>query len=202
MKVGILALQGAVARQVRAFEALGARAVEVRDAPALRDVDAVVLPGGESTTISRLLVVGGLLAPLRSALRAGMPAFGTCAGMILLASEVIDGRDDQRTLGAIDLSVRRNAFGRQVDSFEADLEIAGLDSPAFPGVFIRAPVVEHVGAEVEVLAALDGRAVLCRQAGVLVASFHPELVDDLRLHDLFLSRVARGASTGAGWNPA
>ncbi len=200
MKVGILALQGAVARHARAFEALGARAVEIRDEAELREVDAVTIPGGESTTISRLLVVGGLLEPLRSALRDGLPAFGTCAGMIVLARDVLDGRVDQESLGAIDLSVRRNAFGRQVDSFETDLRIAGLDGPGFPGVFIRAPVVERVGPGVEVLATLDGRPVLCRQGGVLVAAFHPELVGDLRLHELFLSGVAGGSPVRAGWN--
>lgn len=199
MKIGILALQGAVERHARAFESLGARVVEVRDAAALEEVDALTIPGGESTTISRLLVVGGLVAPVREALRAGLPTLGTCAGMILLASEVLDGRDDQVSFGAIDLSVRRNAFGRQVDSFEAHLDVAALGPPGFPGVFIRAPVVERVGEGVEVLASVGGRPVLCRRAGVMVAAFHPELVDDLRLHRLFLSGVAGGGPARAGW---
>jgi 5'-phosphate synthase pdxT subunit len=188
VKVGILALQGAVREHAAAFAELGASPREVRVPADLADVDAVVLPGGESTTISFLLASSGLFEPLRRELQHGMAAFGTCAGMILLAGEVLDGRADQRSLGVVDLSVRRNAFGRQVDSFETDLTVDGLDEP-FHAVFIRAPVVERAGPDVEVLARLDGRPVLCRQGAVLTAAFHPELSGDLRLHDLFLKEL-------------
>lgn len=188
-KLGIVALQGAVERHAEAFEALGAHAVAVRSAPDLSGVDAVVLPGGESTTISRLLVTSGLLEPLAAGLAEGLPAFGTCAGMILLAREVLDGRPDQRSLGAVDIAVRRNAFGRQVDSFECDLPVEGLAGGPFPAVFIRAPAVERAGAGVDVLARVGQRPVLCRQGRVVVAAFHPELSGDLRLHQQFLNSV-------------
>jgi 5'-phosphate synthase pdxT subunit len=155
----------------------------------LADVDALVLPGGESTTMSMLLDSAELFVPVSERLAQGMPAFGTCAGMILLGSEILDGRPDQRCFGAIDIGVRRNAFGRQVDSFEADLMVAGLDGPTVHAVFIRAPVVESVGQLVEVLGTVDGRPVLCRQGKVLVAAFHPELGDDARLHELFVNEV-------------
>ena len=193
-KVGILALQGDVAEHAAALAELGATPVEVRSPPDLAGVDALVLPGGESTTMSLLLASSGLHDAVAERLRAGMPALGTCAGMILLATEVLDGRPDQRSFGAIDLTVRRNGFGRQVDSFEADLPIAGLAGGDFPAVFIRAPLVERAGPGVEVLAELpadlsrDARArpVLCRRGPVMVTAFHPELSADLRLHDLFL----------------
>jgi 5'-phosphate synthase pdxT subunit len=201
VKVGVLALQGASARHTAMLARLGALPVEVRSPADLADIDALVLPGGESTTISMLLESSGLFAPVAKRLAGGMPALGTCAGMILLGTDILDGRADQRSFGAIDIAVRRNAFGRQVDSFEADLDVAGLtaragDHPA-PGagggpmhaVFIRAPVVESVGEGVEVLATVVGRPVLCRQGPVLVAAFHPELGDDPRLHELFLTEV-------------
>lgn len=188
VKVGLLALQGAIAPHAEALRALGATPVEVRTPAQLADVDALVVPGGESTTMSKLLATSGLGEPLRARLAAGLPAFGTCAGMIVLARTVLDGRADQRSFEAIDITVRRNAFGRQVDSFETDLAVAGLDRP-FHAVFIRAPFVERVGEGVEVLAAIDGHPVLCREGPVLVAAFHPELTGDLRLHELFLSRV-------------
>lgn len=188
--MGVLALQGDVHEHCRALEGAGAEAVEVRTPEALDSVVSLVLPGGESTTMSLLLESSGLLEPLRARLAGGMPAFGTCAGMILLASEVVDGRADQHALGAIDIGVRRNAFGRQVDSFETDLEVAGLEDPLH-AVFIRAPVVERVGPGVQVLASVefpDGSShpVVCRQGPVLVAAFHPELSGDLRLHREFL----------------
>ena len=189
MKVGVLALQGAVARHADTLDALGAHAVPVRTPDDLAGVEAIVLPGGESTTMSRLLDSSGLFDPLAERLAAGMPALGTCAGMILLASEILDGRPDQRCFGAVDVAVRRNAFGRQVDSFEADLDVEGLAGGPFPAVFIRAPVVERVGEGVEVLASVGDRPVLCRQGKVLVAAFHPELSDDLRLHQRFLVEV-------------
>jgi 5'-phosphate synthase pdxT subunit len=186
VKVGLLALQGAVRPHAAAFRTLGATPVEVRTPAQLDDVDALVIPGGESTTMSKLLDTSGLAEPLAERLADGMPAFGTCAGMIVLARTVLDGRADQRSYDAIDVAVRRNAFGRQVDSFEADLSITGIDGP-FHAVFIRAPVVEEVGDGVEVLASVDGRPVLCRQGPVLVTAFHPELTADLRLHHLFLT---------------
>lgn len=189
MKVGVLALQGASARHADMLAQLGAEPVAVRTPADLAAVAAVVLPGGESTTIAMLLESSGLFAPLAERLAGGMPALGTCAGMILLGGDILDGRPDQRCFGAVDISVRRNAFGRQVDSFEADLAVAGIDGPPVHAVFIRAPVVETVGQGVEVLATVDGRPVLCRQGPVLVAAFHPELGDDPRLHELFLDEV-------------
>ena len=188
--VGVLALQGAFAEHARALSGLGVAVREVRTPRDLDGVSALVMPGGESTTMSLLLESSGLLAPLASRLAGGLPVFGTCAGMILLAAHVADGRPDQRQFAAIDIDVRRNAFGRQVDSFETALDVTGLDSP-FPAVFIRAPVVERVGPDVEVLARVkmsDGadRPVLCRRGPVLVAAFHPELSGDDRLHRLFL----------------
>ena len=191
MKVGVLALQGAVDAHLRSLERCGATGVAVRDAASLAAVDALVLPGGESTTMTMLLERFGLRAPLVERLADGLPAFGTCAGMILLATEVLDGRPDQQPLGIVDIAVRRNAFGRQVDSFEAALDVHGLDAP-FHGVFIRAPVVERVGPDVEVLASVGDRPVLCRAGAVLVSAFHPELTHDDRLHGLFLG-LADGA---------
>ncbi len=190
MKCGVLALQGATRPHVEVLSVLGADAVEVRTPDDLSAVDALVLPGGESTTISFLLDSSGLRAPLSARLADGMAAFGTCAGMILLATEVLDGRPDQESLGAIDVTVRRNAFGRQRDSFESDLEIDGLAGGPFHAVFIRAPFVERTGDDVEVLASVGGHPVLCRSGRVLVSSFHPELSDDLRLHRLFLEEIA------------
>jgi 5'-phosphate synthase pdxT subunit len=188
VKVGVLALQGAFARHAATLARLGAESIEVRTPDDLRDVDALVLPGGESTTMSMLLESSGLLDPISARLADGMPALGTCAGMILLGREILDGRPDQRCFGAVDIDVRRNAFGRQVDSFEADVTVTGLDRP-FHAVFIRAPEVVRIGDGVEVLAQVDDRTVLCRQGRVIVAAFHPELTDDDRLHDLFLERV-------------
>jgi 5'-phosphate synthase pdxT subunit len=189
VKIGVLALQGAIEPHRAALDALGETTVEVRTPGDLSAIDALILPGGESTTMSFLLDSSGLRAPLRQELADGLPTFGTCAGMILLAAEVLDGRADQESLCAIDISVRRNAFGRQRDSFEADLDIAGVGGGAFHAVFIRAPAVERVGAGVEVLASVGDRPVLCQEGSVLVSSFHPELSDDLRLHQRFLERI-------------
>jgi len=186
VKVGVLALQGASGLHARALRRLGAEPLEVRTPAQLDDVDALVMPGGESTTMSMLLESSGLFDPLAARLDDGMPVFGTCAGMILLARDVLDGRPDQRSFGAVDIAVRRNAFGRQVDSFEAAIDVAGLSGGPFPAVFIRAPFVERAGDDVEVLASVDGHPVLCRQGAVTVAAFHPELADDLRLHETFL----------------
>ncbi len=187
MKIGVLALQGAFARHAAAFDALDAEAVLVRRPDQLRDVDVLVVPGGESTTMSMLLESSGLFDPIATRLAEGMPVLGTCAGMILLGAEVLDGRVDQRCFGAVDVSVRRNAFGRQVDSFEADLPLRDdPDGAPFHAVFIRAPFVERAGPGVEVLATVEDHPVLCRQGAVTVAAFHPELSDDLRIHDRFL----------------
>ena len=198
-RIGILALQGAVEAHAQAFRALGVEAGAVRTPADLDPVDMLVLPGGESTTMSLLLESSGLTEPLRRRLDAGMPAFGTCAGMILLADDILDGRPDQVQFGAIDITVRRNAFGRQVDSFETELDVSGLDSP-FHAVFIRAPVVERIGPGVEVLATVEGadgrpQPVLCRQGAILVAAFHPELSGDPRLHKVFLDGALRAPST-------
>src|ERR671910_1723726 len=189
VKVGVLALQGASARHSTMLARLGAEPVAVRLPGDLDDVDAVVLPGGESTTMSMLLESSQLFTPLAGRLAGGLPAFGTCAGMILLGREILDGRPDQRCFGAVDITVRRNAFGRQVDSFESDLAVAGVGGPPLHAVFIRAPVVDTVGDRVDVLASVDGQPVLCRQGKVLVAAFHPELGEDPRLHELFLNEV-------------
>ncbi len=189
MKIGILALQGAFASHAGVLRALGADAREVRVPADLDGVDALVLPGGESTTMSMLLDSSGLREPIGQRLGAGLPALGTCAGMILLATDVLDGRDDQRSFGVLDIDVRRNAFGRQVDSFESDLDVRGLDGSPFHAVFIRAPVVEHAGASVDVLATVDGKPVLVRRGSLVAAAFHPELSNDDRIHRLFLEGV-------------
>jgi len=189
-KIGVLSLQGAFQLHADVLRALGADPVEVRTADALGAVDALVIPGGESTTMSFLLDSSELREPLTERLRDGLPALGTCAGMIMLARDVLDGRDDQRSLDVIDITVRRNAFGRQRESFEADLEIAGLQGGPFPAVFIRAPFVERVGEGVVVEASVDGHPVLCRAGTITVCSFHPELSHDLRLHERFLEGLA------------
>src|SRR5438067_1880093 len=173
MKVGVLALQGAFREHREVLDALGVEAVDVRTPEQLGALDALILPGGESTTMSKLLDSSALRAPVADLLGDGLPVLGTCAGMILLARDVVDGRPDQASFGAIDVAVRRNAYGRQRDSFEAALEIDGLRGGAFPGVFIRAPRIESAGDAVEVLARYDGHPVLARQGRVWVAAFHP-----------------------------
>jgi 5'-phosphate synthase pdxT subunit len=189
-KVGVLALQGAFREHREVLEALGVSTEEVRVAEHLSGVDALVLPGGESTTMTRLLDTSGLREPLLERLRDGMPAFGTCAGLILLATEVRDGRADQVPLGVLDAVVRRNGYGRQRDSFETGLAVAELSGAAFPGVFIRAPVIESVGESVEVLASHDGHPVLVREGHVWASTFHPELSGDLRVHQHFVQAIA------------
>ena len=188
-KVGVLALQGSARGHAGALAELGAVPVPVRTPADLAGVDALVIPGGESTTMSLLVESSALRPALAARLAEGLPVFGTCAGMIVCAAEVLGGRADQAGLGAIDISVRRNAFGRQRESFEADLDVDGLAGGPFPGVFIRAPVVERVGAGVEVLARLDQGPVLCRSGSTVVSAFHPELGADLRVHQLFLERI-------------
>jgi pyridoxal 5'-phosphate synthase pdxT subunit len=188
VKIGVLALQGDVREHARALTDAGAEVVEVRTPEELAAVDGLVLPGGESTTLSLLMASNGLDQALAERLENGLPAFGTCAGMILLASSVSDGRPDQRSFSAIDIAVRRNGYGRQVDSFEADIPVSELDEPLH-AVFIRAPIVESAGSDVEILATHENRPVLCRQGGVMVCAFHPELSGDNRLHELFLKGI-------------
>jgi len=183
--VGVFALQGDVREHVQTLTALGADAFTVRRPEELQRCDALVLPGGESTTMAKLAHTFDLLEPLRERVGSGMPTFGTCAGMILLADRILDGVTGQETIGGIDMTVRRNAFGRQVDSFEADLDLKGLDQPVH-AVFIRAPWVEEVGADVEVLAEAEGHPVAVRQGHLMATSFHPEVAGDGRIHRLFM----------------
>jgi len=223
--IGVLALQGDVREHRAALESAGARTVGVRRPEELAVVDGLVLPGGESTTIDKLLRIFDLAEPLRARIREGLPVYGSCAGMILLADRILGGTADQRTLGGLDVTLRRNAFGRQVDSFETDLPFEGLApggaadgqgtvpdgaTGSVHAVFIRAPWVEKVGADVEVLAAVPevtsagadagaaaGRAVAVRQGSVLATAFHPELTGDMRVHALFCDMV-RAALAGSG----
>ncbi|MFI9075094.1 pyridoxal 5'-phosphate synthase glutaminase subunit PdxT [Streptomyces sioyaensis] len=187
--IGVLALQGDVREHLKALADAGAQARPVRRAEELAAIDGLVIPGGESTTMSKLAVVFGMLEPLRAFVRAGKPVYGTCAGMIMVADKLLDARDDQETFGGIDMIVRRNAFGRQNESFEAAVDVAGISGGPVEGVFIRAPWVESVGGEVEVLATYDGHTVAVRQGNVLATSFHPELTGDHRVHALFVDMV-------------
>ncbi|MGZ8179783.1 pyridoxal 5'-phosphate synthase glutaminase subunit PdxT [Williamsia sp. SKLECPSW1] len=195
VRIGVLALQGDVREHVAALAEAGAVGVPIRRPAELAGIDGIVLPGGESTTMSRLLGVVGLYDPLREAIATGLPAYGSCAGMILLASEVLDTRPDARHLDALDITVRRNAFGRQVQSFETDLPVGGVDGGPVRAVFIRAPWVEATGPDVEVLARVPdgpaaGRVVAVRQGSVLATSFHPEVTGDHRVHRLFVDMVS------------
>ncbi|MFM8956483.1 MAG: pyridoxal 5'-phosphate synthase glutaminase subunit PdxT [Actinomycetota bacterium] len=187
-RIGVLALQGAFAAHIGVLERLGADVREVRLPADLSECDALVMPGGESTTMSKLLESSGLLDPIATRIADGMPVFGTCAGMILLAREVLDGRPDQRSFAALDIAVQRNAYGRQIDSFEVDITIRDIDAP-FHAVFIRAPRITRFGSDVEMLAEHDGAPVLVRSNAVMAASFHPELSDDDRVHQMFLTLV-------------
>jgi pyridoxal 5'-phosphate synthase pdxT subunit len=193
--VGVLALQGDVAEHVRALRASGAEPTAVRRAEELDRVDGLVIPGGESTTIWKLIDVFGLAEPLRKRIGDGMPVFGSCAGMIMLADRLPDPASGQQTLGGIDMTVRRNAFGRQVDSFERDLDVTGIRGSKYRAVFIRAPWVEDVGPGVEILAADPGtsRIVAVRQGAALATSFHPELTPDWRIHEMFVDMVREHA---------
>nr|WP_204745368.1 pyridoxal 5'-phosphate synthase glutaminase subunit PdxT [Glycomyces paridis] len=204
-QIGVLALQGDVVDHMRALEAAGARAVPVRRASELDAVDGLVIPGGESTTMSRLLEVFDLFDPVKKRLDEGMPAFGSCAGMIMLADEVLDGRPDQRSFGVIPMTVRRNAFGRQIDSFETEIALDGVEGGPFRAVFIRAPWVERIGDGVAVLGRVDsgggavggpgGRIVAVRAGACLATSFHPEVTPDARVHEYFVGMV-RDATAG------
>jgi 5'-phosphate synthase pdxT subunit len=182
--VGVLALQGAFEAHQHVLRDLGVETIQVRTPAELESVDALVMPGGESTTMSHLLVTSGLFESIDARLKQGMPVLGTCAGMILLAKGVLDGRSDQKSFGAIDIDVKRNAYGRQIDSFEADIEVDGLVED-FHAVFIRAPQIARCGEGVTVLAQHGQDIVLAQQGSVMVASFHPELTSDTRIHSLF-----------------
>ncbi len=197
--IGVLALQGDVREHLRVLETLGTRAVPVRRPSEIEGLDGIVLPGGESTTIDKLSRAFEVREPLVAALRDGLPAYGSCAGMILLADRVLDGRPDQQTFGGLDVTVRRNAFGRQVDSFEEDLSFEGVSGPPVRAVFIRAPWVEEAGEGVAVLARVAtgpaaGRIVAVRQGPLLATSFHPEVTGDRRVHGLFVE-IVRGQSS-------
>ncbi|MGW7353762.1 pyridoxal 5'-phosphate synthase glutaminase subunit PdxT [Streptomyces sp. Z26] len=187
--IGVLALQGDVREHFAALAGAGAEPRTVRRPEELAEVDGLVIPGGESTTISKLAVAFGLLEPLRERVRAGMPVYGSCAGMIMLADKILDPRSGQETVGGIDMIVRRNAFGRQNESFEAAVDMADVEGGPVEGVFIRAPWVESTGAEVRVLARHDGHPVAVRQGRLLATSFHPELTGDHRVHEAFVAMV-------------
>lgn len=189
MRIGVLASQGAFAEHIAMLHQLEVEVLPVRLLQELRGLDGLVIPGGESTSISKLMLDYNLLSEIRNLAKNGLPIFGTCAGMILLANEISD--SDVESLRVLDITVRRNAFGRQRDSFETELSIPVLGEKSFPGVFIRAPIIERVNSEVEILAKLaDGTTVAARQGKLLVSAFHPELTDDLRLHQYFLDIVA------------
>lgn len=192
MRIGVLALQGAFREHVRMLAGLGHEAVEVRLPEHLERCESLILPGGESTAIGKLMDKYGFYEAIPARHAGGMALWGTCAGAILLSDEIIDAVPGQHPLGLIDVRVRRNAFGRQVDSFEAPLDIEGLDGGPFTGVFIRAPWIEGVHEGVEVLAEVGGHTVAARQGRVMVTSFHPELTDDPRLHEFFVEKVAEG----------
>ncbi|MFF3262260.1 pyridoxal 5'-phosphate synthase glutaminase subunit PdxT [Streptomyces sp. DT20] len=187
--IGVLALQGDVREHLIALASADALARPVRRPEELAEVDGLVVPGGESTTMSKLAVLFGMLEPLRERVAAGMPVYGTCAGMILLADKILDPRSGQETIGGIDMIVRRNAFGRQNESFEAAVDVAGIEGGPVEGVFIRAPWVESVGARAQVVAEHGGHIVGVRQGNALATSFHPELTGDHRLHAYFVDMV-------------
>jgi 5'-phosphate synthase pdxT subunit len=188
MKVGVLGLQGDIREHARALDAAGAVPVVVKRPEELAEVDALVLPGGESTTIGKLLDRFGLLEPLRERAEAGMPLYGTCAGAILMARSVVGEQQIPYSIGVMDVTIRRNAYGRQIDSFESDLDVKGLDDP-YRAVFIRAPVIESLGADVEVLASHDEHPVLVRQGHLFASTFHPEMTPDARVHAMFVSSL-------------
>ena len=196
--IGVLAIQGAVREHIALLETAGALAVPINNATDIAGVAGIVLPGGESTTISKLAVIDGLMDPLREAARSGLPIFGSCAGMILLADRILDGRPDQETIGGIDMTVRRNAFGRQVDSFEGGIDLEGIPGGPVPGIFIRAPWVEEISERVEVLGRVGsgaalGRIVAVRDRNLIATSFHPELTGDSRVHQYFVEMVRQTA---------
>ena len=186
LTIGVLAVQGDVREHVRVLTSLGAQAHGIRRPTELTDLDGLVIPGGESTTMDKLVRAFDLFDPLRALIAGGLPVYGSCAGMIMLADRIAEGRPDQQTLGGLDITVRRNAFGRQVDSFEEDIEFVGLDGGPVRAVFIRAPWVEEAGDSVDVLARAAGKIVAVRQGALLATSFHPEVTGDTRVHELFV----------------
>ena len=191
MKIGVLALQGDVAEHIASLGECGVIASGVRSKQEIQSIDALVIPGGESTTIAKLAKAFGVFDLIKSRIASGMPTYGSCAGMILIADQILDGGADQEGFGGIDAQVRRNAFGRQVDSFETDLTFAGISGAAFRAVFIRAPWVESVGTQVEVLASFNGHPVAIRQGHLLATSFHPELTGDNRIHRFFVDQLCK-----------
>ena len=194
MKIGVLALQGDVAEHIASLGDCGVIASGVRSKQEIDSIDALVIPGGESTTIAKLAKAFGVFDLIKSRIASGMPTYGSCAGMILIADQILDGGVDQEGFGGIDAQVRRNAFGRQVDSFETDLSFAGISGAAFRAVFIRAPWVESVGTQVEVLASFNGHPVAIRQGHLLATSFHPELTGDNRIHRFFVDQLCKESS--------
>lgn len=190
--IGVLALQGDVAEHLRALVECGAKAFGVKNQEDLEECDGLVIPGGESTTISKLARTFELFEPIRKKIKEGLPVYGSCAGMILIADRINDAMAGQETFGGLDVTVRRNAFGRQVDSFESDLEFTSAKPFTFHAVFIRAPWVEEVGTEVSILASVDGHPVAVRQGNLFATSFHPELTSDGRIHRYFLEEVVKG----------
>ena len=193
MKVGVLALQGDVREHISSLLACDVEAIAVRRAQEIESIDALVLPGGESTTIAQLAEVFGIFDLIKNKINGGMPVYGSCAGMILLADQILDAKVGQKTFGGLDITVRRNAFGRQVDSFESDIAFSDGSDQAIRAVFIRAPWVEKIGATVEVLASVDSHPVAVRSKTALATSFHPELTGDNRIHRYFIEQVARPA---------
>ena len=193
MKVGVLALQGDVREHIRSLLACGVEAVAVRRAQEIESIDALVLPGGESTTIAQLAEVFGIFDLIKNKIKSGMPVYGSCAGMILLANEILDAKEGQKSFGGLDITVRRNAFGRQVDSFESDIAFNDGSEQLIHAVFIRAPWVEKTSDSVEVLASVDSHPVAVRSKTALATSFHPELMGDHRIHRYFVEQVARPA---------
>jgi pyridoxal 5'-phosphate synthase pdxT subunit len=193
LTIGVLAVQGDVREHVRVLGELGAHAYGIRRPSELADLDGLVIPGGESTTMDKLVRAFDLYDPLRKLIADGLPVYGSCAGMIMLADRIAEPRPGQQTLGGMDVTVRRNAFGRQVDSFEEDLDFAGLDDGPVRAVFIRAPWIEEAGDSVEVLARAAGRIVAVRQGPLLATSFHPEVTGDTRVHELFVDIIKDGS---------
>lgn len=186
MIIGVLALQGDVREHINALSDCGVGAIAVNTADEINRIDALIIPGGESTTISKLARSFGLFEVIRKRIKAGMPTYGSCAGLILLADRILDATENQESFGGLNISARRNAFGRQVDSFEADLEVKGITGPKFRAIFIRAPWVEECSSEVEILAEINGHPVAVRSGSLLATSFHPELTGDNRIHRYFI----------------
>lgn len=189
MRIGVLALQGDFREHIAALNAIGIEAVPVKTATEINSVAALVLPGGESTTIAKLARIFGVFDLLKAKIASGVPTYGSCAGLILLANKILDGVEGQETFGGLDITARRNAFGRQVDSFEGEIEFAGLGK--LNGVFIRAPWVEEIGSDVQVLATSHGHPVAVRQGNILATSFHPELTDDFGVHRYFVEEICK-----------